>query len=66
MSATLEEHNELAKWINAHVYVTNFRPLNLREFVLIDGIIYDLLNNVKERVLPKKFIIKHDKNNIIG
>lgn len=66
MSATLEEYEKLAKWIGADVFATNFRPLNLREFVVIDGVSFNVLNNEKDRVIPKEFIIKYDIKNIIG
>lgn len=66
MSATLEELESLANWIGADKYVTNFRPLDLREFVVIDDVVVDLLNDEKYRVLSEEFIIKYDIKNVIG
>ncbi|KAL7066029.1 DEAD/DEAH box helicase family protein [Cryptosporidium serpentis] len=40
MSATLPNISSIGYWLDAVVYQTNFRPVPLREYIVIDGIIY--------------------------
>ncbi|XP_055376820.1 DNA polymerase theta isoform X2 [Condylostylus longicornis] len=41
MSATLPNCEILKDWLNAELYVTNFRPVELREMIKVDTKIYD-------------------------
>nr|XP_033798472.1 DNA polymerase theta isoform X2 [Geotrypetes seraphini] len=45
MSATLPNLNLLASWLNAELYLTDFRPVPLMEHVKISSTIYDSLMN---------------------
>lgn len=66
MSATLEEHNLIGNWLNADIFVSNFRPLNLREYATIDGEIFDLVEKRPVRRLSEEFLIKSDIKCFIG
>lgn len=41
MSATLPNLPLLTKWLNAEFFFTDFRPVELREMIKIDNVIYD-------------------------
>lgn len=41
MSATLPNLDLLAKWLNAALFKTDFRPIPLEEQLKIDTVIYD-------------------------
>ncbi|MFH7903882.1 MAG: DEAD/DEAH box helicase [Candidatus Aenigmatarchaeota archaeon] len=45
LSATIENVEEIAKWLGCYFYKTDFRPIKLYEGVLLDNYIY--LNNFK-------------------
>lgn len=47
MSATIPNLPLLQKWLNAELYFTDFRPVDLIEMIKIDGIIY---NNKMEKL----------------
>ncbi len=42
MSATLAEVEQLASWMDAVVYRSCFRPIRLRETILVDGHLCDV------------------------
>ena len=42
LSATVPNISDLAAWLNADLYVTNFRPIPLTEFVVSGGQVRDL------------------------
>ena len=42
MSATLNNIGDLCKFMNAEVYTNNFRPVQLREFLKIEDVIYEV------------------------
>lgn len=46
MSATLPNLNVLAKWLNAELYTTEFRPVPLHEMVQVDLNIFDAKMNL--------------------
>ena len=71
MSATLgddELHKMLANWIDARTFQTEFRPLELHEYLVHEtGHIFNLLENGEKcRELDENFIIKGDNKCIIG
>ena len=65
MSATLEEHEMIAKWINAQTFVSNFRPLKLQEFIYMDYTVREM-DMTKVRELSKELQIKSDVKGVIG
>lgn len=44
MSATLPNLDMLAKWLNASLYQTDFRPVPLKEYLKIGQNIYNVNN----------------------
>uniref|UniRef100_A0A914KR24 DNA-directed DNA polymerase n=1 Tax=Meloidogyne incognita TaxID=6306 RepID=A0A914KR24_MELIC len=71
LSATLgdnELHKMLANWIDARTFQTEFRPLELHEYLVHEtGHIFNLLENGEKcRELDENFIIKGDNKCIIG
>ncbi|EKX38827.1 hypothetical protein GUITHDRAFT_115154 [Guillardia theta CCMP2712] len=53
MSATISNPEDLASWLNASVYKTEFRPIELAEYIFVNG-----------NVLPAK-LLRDDKCNSI-
>ncbi|ORX42483.1 P-loop containing nucleoside triphosphate hydrolase protein [Piromyces finnis] len=49
MSATLPNIDEIARWLNAALYITDYRPVPLEEFIVVDDIVYDSNFNIKEK-----------------
>ncbi|ORX86654.1 P-loop containing nucleoside triphosphate hydrolase protein, partial [Anaeromyces robustus] len=41
MSATLPNIDEIARWLNAALYITDYRPVPLKERIVVNNIIYD-------------------------
>ncbi|KAL7074401.1 hypothetical protein ACQ4LE_006556, partial [Meloidogyne hapla] len=71
LSATLgdeELHKMLTDWLNARTFRTEFRPLELHEYLVHEnGHIFNLLENGEKcRELNENFIIKGDNKCIIG
>nr|CAD2208053.1 unnamed protein product [Meloidogyne enterolobii] len=71
LSATLgdnELHKMLANWIDARTFQTEFRPLELHEYLVHEnGHIFNLLENGEKcRELNENFLIKGDNKCIIG
>lgn len=66
MSATLNEYEKIANWIGAKTFVTDFRPLKLCEYVLLENIIYDLKSMEKVRSMISDYIIKSDVKGFLG
>ena len=41
MSAAIPNLNQLARWLNAEMYETTFRPVSLKEYIKIESILYN-------------------------
>jgi DNA polymerase theta len=52
MSATLPNLDQLAAWLNAELFITNYRPVPLREYVVLGTKVYDAKNRTEERIVP--------------
>ncbi|KAL1915366.1 uncharacterized protein VTP21DRAFT_6824 [Calcarisporiella thermophila] len=60
MSATLPNIDVLANWLKAHLYITDYRPVPLSEFVMIGDTLYDTNFNVVRRLHIEKKRIDPD------
>lgn len=40
MSATMAGLDSLSTWLNAHLFLTNFRPVPLTEYAVFEGTVY--------------------------
>jgi len=58
----------LANWIDARTFQTEFRPLELHEYLVHEnGHIFNLIDNGEKcRELDQNFLIKGDNKCIIG
>ncbi|ESO92507.1 hypothetical protein LOTGIDRAFT_120568 [Lottia gigantea] len=64
MSATLPNLPLLAKWLNAELYVTNYRPVPLAECVKVGQTVYD--NNLEKKFeVNKDYIVPGDDEHLI-
>lgn len=66
MSATLPNADLLRKWLDAEYYLTDFRPVELREMIKIGSEIYDNHMNLV-RTVPQgelSSIIQNDPDNV--
>jgi len=54
MSATISNPEDLASWLNASVYKTNFRPIDLAEYIFVNGNVLpaNLLSDDKCNSIP--------------
>jgi DNA polymerase theta len=52
MSATLPNLDLLARWLNAELYSTNYRPVPLMEWVKIGSNVYDGSLNLVRQFTP--------------
>lgn len=52
MSATLPNLDLLARWLNAELYSTNYRPVPLMEWVKIGANVYDGSMNLDRQFTP--------------
>ena len=66
MSATLNEHNLLADWLNAQIFISDFRPLELGEFVQFEDGKITSISGEHSRQLDTKFMVKGDSKGLIG
>lgn len=42
MSATLPNLHEIASWLNSYIFITNYRPVEVKEYVKIGDDVYDV------------------------
>lgn len=66
MSATLDGHKDLGQLLNAHVFISTFRPLELKEFALMENEILEIDGRTKIRELSEELTIKNDNKGVIG
>lgn len=66
MSATLPNAELLTKWLNAEFYLTNFRPVELKEMIKIGNEIFDNEMNLVQNISssPLASIITNDPDNV--
>uniref|UniRef100_A0A673KC66 DNA polymerase theta n=1 Tax=Sinocyclocheilus rhinocerous TaxID=307959 RepID=A0A673KC66_9TELE len=65
MSATLPNLELLARWLNAELYSTNYRPVPLMEWVKIGTNVYDGSMNLVRQFTPA-LPVKGDDDHIVG
>lgn len=58
MSATLPNLEMLAKWLDATLYQTNFRPVPLKEYLKIGENVYNVNDLSLSHTIKPTFIIK--------
>jgi len=58
MSATLPNLEMLAKWLDATLYQTNFRPVPLKEYLKIGKNVYNANNLSLSHIIEPSFLIK--------
>ncbi|KAE9543083.1 hypothetical protein AGLY_002994 [Aphis glycines] len=64
MSATLPNLEMLAKWLDATLYQTNFRPVPLKEYLKIGKNVYNANNLSLSHTIEPSFLIKNDPDDI--
>ena len=64
MSATLPNLDLLARWLNADLYHTEFRPVSLMEMMKVGKALYDV-NGRKVRDLDLMTVYKGDEDGVI-
>lgn len=63
MSATLPNISDLATWLNAELYVTDFRPIPLKEYFKIGNRIFNKHMELVRSLIPTK--IEEDPDQIV-
>ncbi|VDM09281.1 unnamed protein product [Wuchereria bancrofti] len=60
LSATLPNLDELADWLNAEKYETQFRPIQLHEMIMCDNELRDVNTLQHIRTVSNEFIVSND------
>jgi hypothetical protein len=59
-------HHFKGEWLNAHLFISSFRPIALEEFILMDCEVFEMDGVTINRDLPLEFILKSDIKGLIG
>lgn len=62
MSATLENVQLLQSWLDAELYITNYRPVALKEMIKVGTVIYDHRLKLVRDVAKQKVLLKGLEN----
>lgn len=65
MSATLHNLNILSDWLNAALYETNYRPIELNEYFKFEKSIYDKNSSLVRSIKIDERIEKDDKELVV-
>ena len=61
MSATLPNLKVLSDWLNASLYQTDYRPIELHEYFKLEGSVYDKQSNKVRDIIINNEILEQDK-----
>jgi DNA polymerase theta len=61
MSATLPNLKVLSDWLNASLYQTDYRPIELHEYYSLGGNIYDSNSKIFKEIKVNEDIANQDK-----
>ncbi|MCP9263449.1 Chromosome-associated kinesin KIF4 [Dirofilaria immitis] len=65
LSATLPNLDELADWLNAEKYETEFRPIQLHEMIMCDNELRDVNTMQYIRTISSEYVIPNDMEHVI-